>query len=117
MSIKSWFLSKNFNQNEQYIIKTAIMGGELSIERETEKAILFKANSDWGTLTFWCPKSCLVDSSEIEELAPASMKGLEYNAMLVEYGKQHKIKGIRKGLKTNTLIKKIQESGLPVPGR
>lgn len=117
MSIKSWFLSKNFNQNEQYIIKCAIIGGELSIERETEKAILFKANSDWGTLKFWCPKSCLIEASEIEEIAPASSKGLEYNALLVEYGKQNKIKGIRKGLKTSTLLKKIREAGLPVPER
>ena len=30
-------------------------------ERETEKAYYLKALSDFGTLKFWCPKSCIYE--------------------------------------------------------
>ena len=39
ISIKRWFLSKNFSRNEQYVIECA---DSAKIERETEKAVLIK---------------------------------------------------------------------------
>lgn len=43
--------------------------------------------------------------------------GLNYNATLVVFGKEKGIKGIRSGLKTAALIKKIAEAGFEVPAR
>lgn len=57
LKIKDWFLNKNFTSNESYAISVS----ELSIERETEKAYYLKALSDFGTLKFWCPKSCIYE--------------------------------------------------------
>ena len=33
---------------------------ELTAVKQTEKALLLKANSEFGTLTFWAPKSVCV---------------------------------------------------------
>lgn len=123
MTIKNWFLEKNFTQNERFIIEAADMGGELFREKETEKAVLFKAVSDYGTLKFWCPKSCLTENETEQERqyrfekAERFQSGLAYNETLVQYAKQAGIKGIRCGMKTATLIKKIAEAGLEVPAR
>ncbi len=37
MTIKGWFLDKNFTQNERYIINLAMNGDELETLKETEK--------------------------------------------------------------------------------
>ena len=67
MTIKGWFLDKNFTQNERYIINLAMNGDELETLKETEKAVQFRADSDFGTLTFWCPKSCILKDGEVDE--------------------------------------------------
>ena len=51
--IAQWFLRKNFSQNEAYMISVA----DMKAYKETEKAYLIKAESDYGYLTFWAPKS------------------------------------------------------------
>lgn len=123
MTIKAWFLNKNFTSNERTIIENADMGGELIVVRETEKAVNFKAVSDYGTLVFWCPKSCLtVNETEEErkineEKSEKISSGLAYNELLVSYAKSKGIKGIRKGMKTVTLIQKIKSAGYEVPSR
>lgn len=53
LSVASWFLRKNLTQNEVYAVET----GDLSVTRETEKAYLVKADTDYGMITFWAPKS------------------------------------------------------------
>ncbi|MCM1221738.1 MAG: hypothetical protein NC548_45430, partial [Lachnospiraceae bacterium] len=63
--IKDWFLNKNFTQNEAYIIRLAQAGGELYMIRETEKALQLRAESDFGNLVFWVPKSCTVSEEEV----------------------------------------------------
>lgn len=123
MTIKAWFLNKNFTSNERIIIENADLGGELIVVRETEKAVNFKAVSDYGTLFFWCPKSCLtVNETEEErkineEKSEKISSGLAYNELLVSYAKSKGIKGIRKGMKTITLIQKIKTGGYEVPSR
>lgn len=114
MSIKEWFLLKNFSQNERYIIKCAALGGELSTDKETEKAYHFVAESDYGTFRFWCPKSCVCTEEQGAD-AVLENSGLCYNKRLVEFLKSAGIKGVRTGLKTSTLLKKIRENGLEAP--
>lgn len=43
--------------------------------------------------------------------------GLAYNHSLVEFAKANHVKGVRKGMKTSTLIQKIEAAGLAVPQR
>lgn len=60
LSIKDWFLNKNFTQNERYAIKMAEENNEIIAVKQTEKALLLKANSEYGMLTFWAPKSVCI---------------------------------------------------------
>lgn len=121
MTIKGWFLDKNFSQNERYIINLAMMGDELETLKETEKAVQLRADSDFGTLTFWCPKSCILKDGEVDEQMVKKYQrmeaGLNYNEKLVAFAKENGIKGIRRGMKTQTLMRKITEAGLEIPAR
>ena len=56
MTVKKWFLEKAFTQNERYAIDTT---EQVSIVRETEKAVLIKWVTDFGTIQRWVPKSCV----------------------------------------------------------
>ncbi len=119
--IKSWFLNKNFTQNERSIIECAIMSGELKVLNETEKAIRFKADSDYGYFIFWCPKSCLTENMTEQEKQWEQEKqnriisGINYNHKLVEFAKANGIKGVRIGMRTLTLRQKISAAGFIVP--
>lgn len=121
--IKRWYLHNNFSPGEIYVIDNAMMGEGLEILKETEKAVKFRAYSDWGRVTFWCPRSCLMENETEqerewrEEREAKFEKGLKYNESLVKFGKEKGIKGIRAGLKTATLIRKISEAGYEVPKR
>lgn len=120
---KSWFLDKNFDQNERYIINLAVIGDEMEILKKTEKAIRFRAHSDFGNFDFWCPKSCLLQNeTEKEKIQRIEREnrinaGLNYNELLVNFAKEHGIKGVRTGLKTKTLIQKIVAAGYKIPER
>ncbi len=117
MQVKNWFINEKFNQQEAYVISVS----ELTVIDETEKAVKIYADSDYGYLKFWCPKSCIITDEEIakqeEELNKKFQKGLEYNKSLVEFAKSNGIKGVREGLRTVTLIEKIKAAGLEVPAR
>lgn len=119
--IKKWFLEKNFSQNERYIINLAVISGELNVLNETEKAIQFKADSDFGYIKFWCPKSCLTENmTEQEKRWEEKRKnnivsGIDYNHKLIEFAKANGIKGVRVGMKTLTLKQKISAAGFVIP--
>ncbi len=82
MKIKSWFLYNEFTENERYVVEC----GDVSIERETEKAYLLKWISDYGFITRWIPKSCICSEEEI--IAEENKKyervsrGLDYNKLV-----------------------------------
>lgn len=118
--IPDWFLDKNLTQNERYAISTA---RSTNIASETEKAIRVEWNTEYGTIRRWVPKSLLSDErireSAIKQVKEATnfFRGMNYNAKLVDYAKKNKIKGVRTGMKTQTIISKIKDAGFEVPSR
>lgn len=56
MTVKKWFLEKNYQRDEMYLMSTV----EPTVERETEKACLLNWNTDCGTIKGWFPKSVVV---------------------------------------------------------
>ena len=52
-AVADWFLKKNFDQNERYVISLA----DMKAIKETSKAYFINAVSDFGAISFWCPKS------------------------------------------------------------
>lgn len=115
MKIKEWFLVKNFNDNERYTISVS----DVNIEKETEKAVFIKFESDFGVIKSWIPKSCIMTDEEEQEERRLKAERLnkyqdKYNS-LIEFGKNHGVKRLRKGLKMKTIIEKIQLAGIEIP--
>ena len=124
--VESWFIAKNFNQQQQYAISRA---ERIEVIGETEKAVKVAWFTKYGTITSWVPKSVcgLAEKSEaakkveeeIEARAKAARERLEaaekhYEAVLA-FAKENKVKGIRRGLKLRTLYAKIADAGLEFP--
>ena len=124
--VESWFIAKNFNQQQQYAISRA---ERVEVIGETEKAVKVAWFTKYGTITSWVPKSVcgLAEKSEaakkveeeIEARAKAARERLEaaekhYEAVLA-FAKENKVKGIRRGLKLRTLYAKIADAGLEFP--
>ena len=124
--VESWFIAKNFNQQQQYAISRA---ERIEVIGETEKAVKVAWFTKYGTITSWVPKSVcgLAEKSEaakkveeeIEARAKAARERLEaaekhYEAVLA-FAKENKVKGVRRGLKLRTLYAKIAEAGLEFP--
>lgn len=124
--VESWFIAKNFNQQQQYAISRA---ERIEVIAETEKAVKIAWTTKYGTIKSWVPKSVcgLAEKSEaakkveeeIEARAKAARERLEaaekhYEAVLA-FAKENKVKGVRRGLKLRTLYAKIAEAGLEFP--
>lgn len=116
--IKKWFLDKNFDYYERQAYNTSF---GFTVERETEKAVLIEIDGDYGKVTKWIPKSVLITKEEYETERDAVVdsfeNGLEYNEKLLKFAKENNVKGIRKGMRTVTLISKIKDYDLEVPVR
>lgn len=70
MRIESWFLNKNFSQNERMVIEA----GEYEINKETEKAVNVTFTSDYGNITRWIPKSAISYGIEKKETTSKKIK-------------------------------------------
>ncbi len=115
--IKEWF-KVNLTTNEQYIINNAILLNEVEFVKRTEKAVQLKFNNDkYGYLIKWIPLSALYTVDELNKAQQAVSNGLNYNLKLIDFAKAHNIKGIRKGMRTQTILLKIQQAGLEAPSR
>lgn len=121
--VESWFIAKNFNQQQQYAISRA---ESVEVIAETEKAVKIAWTTKYGTIKSWVPKSVcgLAEKSEaakkVEEEIEAReiearkrlIAGCERYERVLAFAKEHKVKGARKGLRLQTLISKIAEAGL-----
>lgn len=121
--VESWFIAKNFNQQQQYAISRA---ERVEVIGETEKAVKVAWFTKYGTITSWVPKSVcgLAEKSEaakkVEEQIEAReiearkrlIAGCERYERVLAFAKEHKVKGARKGLRLQTLLSKIAEAGL-----
>ena len=121
--VESWFIAKNFNQQQEYAISRA---ERIEVIGETEKAVKVAWFTKYGTITSWVPKSVcgLAEKSEaakkVEEQIEAReiearkrlIAGCERYERVLAFAKEHKVKGARKGLRLQTLLSKIAEAGL-----
>ena len=121
--VESWFIAKNFNQQQQYAISRA---ESVEVIAETEKAVKIAWTTKYGTIKSWVPKSVcgLAEKSEaakkVEEQIEAReiearkrlLAGCEHYERVLAFAKEHKVKGARKGLRLQTLLSKIAEAGL-----
>lgn len=114
--VKEWFTSKEENQLKRTIMKCAY---DVSPDKETEKAMLLSFHSDYGTVKTWVPKSCIQTQEEYDEDARTYreeyLKRNESYKTLIQWAKDQGVKGIRVGLRVETIKQKIVAAGLVIP--
>ena len=120
MTIKNWFVEKNFSSQELL----AITGCEPSVERETDKALLLSWDTDYGKISRWVPKSCILTEADLaSENTPdkcaARLQKIQsinenYQA-LINLCKLHGISA-RKGMRAATMREKLKSVGVDYHG-
>ncbi len=109
--VKNWFINKNFNSQEAYIINLACNSKEFIILKETEKAVFIQFNSDFGSLKSWFPKSTLKTEEDVKEEEKSFLKGINRYQKALEFAKANNLK-VRNKMKLATILEKINQAGL-----
>lgn len=119
-ALPNWFLESNYFEAQRY----AITNGTAYIIKETEKAVYAYVECDEIEFATWIPKSIIngtykrrVESTPAEKPTSRRLDGLEYHQVLVDFAKEHGIKGVRINLTSNKLRDKITKAGLELPSR
>ncbi|MBP5782743.1 MAG: hypothetical protein J6W04_04305 [Bacteroidales bacterium] len=124
--MKEWFWSK-----QGYGTYGPYCEHVCTVNRETERAyqvVVFVKNSSF---VCWVPKSCTVATFEemTEETINAEERKAEYEkrrqeryeaackeyAELIAYAQKMGVRGVREGLRRETIERKIQNAGIPLP--
>lgn len=114
--IKEWFLKK------MDLPEYAIAEQEVEIIKETEKAY-FVGMPTWTIdgetplyLKVWVPKKCTMTKEEYDKSRDEEfnrfIEGCDRYEKLLQFCKENKVRGARKGLRKETLLRKISEAGL-----
>lgn len=120
MRVKNWFVKKIETPRGFYLINHIE-----NVEKETEKAlyVMMMIESADGehetTFRTWVPKACVQTYEEYEAEIEAEKQRFEagkdaYNR-LVEWAKAQGVKGVRVGLKKDTILAKVAAAGLVAP--
>lgn len=115
LAIKDWKLREIARENHGGYLENFI-----GVERETEKAMLVRL--EWAytsnlskRISVWIPKTAFKTEEDFEAEKKAFEDGCAKYEKLVEFAKAN-IKGIRKGMKTVTIMKKLAEAGINYEG-
>lgn len=115
MTIKTWFMEKNFTAAERYA-----MVGDPTVTRETEKAVCLSWNTDFGKIARWVPKSCIITDAEMAaentpEKCAARLSAIQAREAsyqtLIDLCKANGI-AARKGMKVSTMKAKLAAAGV-----
>lgn len=123
LGIEDWFLWKAFADKTKRERKIAQNCDFALINQETEKAclVMFVRSTPAmvDSVEIWVPKSVMGKAQKSEaaqrvekEKAEQFEVGCSRYEKVLSFAKEHKIKGVRSGLRLETLLKKISEAGL-----
>lgn len=111
-SAPDWWLDKKLSWSERAAVNTS---GGASVKRETEKAVLFSYDTDYGEVTVWTPKSILnytVEDAQKEAYRKSSMElGSYYNAYLKNVASTNGVK-LGNSKRTDAITSKLSKSGV-----
>ena len=87
----------------------------MTVEKETEKAVLVKWNTDYGFVTLWTPKSIMVTEEEAKAEAEKKIQNFKaaeerYNKM-INFAKENGL-AVRNKMKKVTVMEMIKKAGL-----
>ena len=120
--IKKWFL---LNLKSEFHYNLNFFTNQADVIHETEKAykVLIECSSidgEWdGTKSVWVPKSCTMTKDEYLAEIEASKKrfedGCKVYQELIAYAQKMGVKGVREGLRKETILRKIEAAGVAIP--
>ncbi|TDM12646.1 hypothetical protein [Macrococcus bovicus] len=55
--VPEWIIRKNLTTEEAFAVINSY--SQVTIRKETEKAVLVDFHTDWGHVSMWCPKSVM----------------------------------------------------------
>ncbi len=111
VSLKTWFVEKNFSESEMFIAETT----SFNIVKETEKAVQLLWDSKYGKMFKWAPKSCMITEQEAIAIQEKEVSAFKKYEKLIAWAKENNVKGVRNRMKKTTIIVKIQAAGLVAP--
>lgn len=119
--LKYWFYNKNYSGD--YAEHFGL------IVKETEKAyqILLTQGGNGSDIKTWVPKSCTISTEDEFQAEIAAVA--EYEAKqqkrwedacnaykeLVAYAQKMGVKGVREGLRKDTILRKMEQAGVALP--
>ena len=123
--MKEWFYRKNHSDLGSYGEHVCL------VLKETEKAYQVSLLGEILSRTTWVPKSCTIATVEERdaEALEAEVRQAEYEARrearwqeacqkyaeLIAYAQKLGVRGVREGLRRETIERKIQAAGFPLP--
>lgn len=121
MGLQNWFKS-NLSDKQKLTLKGAEFFGIVTIEKETEKAVLLKADDNGTVEMIWCPKSALHTETTLKVEAVKNQVALQNkkNAFnkydtIFNFAKDSGVKGLRYKMKISTILEKCEEANISVP--
>ena len=126
--LKNWFYNKQFSEG---YFSNDYAQHKCNVIKETDKAYYVSVVWSQRFDVIWTPKSCVFEKEEdfLEEVKTAEQKQAEFEAKrnakfeeacrkyqeLIAYAKSLGIKGVREGLRRDTIVNKIQKAGYEIP--
>lgn len=116
--IKDWF----FNKMQAEARNIHLMYGAVEVVKETEKA--YQVSVEFATLDgeydgeklMWCPKSCTMTADEYEKETESQKARFESGCKkyeeMIKFAKDNGVKGVRSGMRKETILAKINNAGL-----
>lgn len=113
--VKKWFFDKMQQEAGRGI---HLFYSEAEVVKETEKAYCLEIEYSTldgefdGVKKIWCPKSCVMSEDEIKAEKERFENSCNAYEAMISFAKANGVKGVRAGLKKETILKKIAEAGL-----
>lgn len=123
VTVVDWYIKKYFTEDEQWVIANS--QGEVSYT--TEKYVRVRWIYGYKFIEKMVPRNCTLEYMSDEHRAryeeqerrrkvpPRTTPTASQYDQVLAFAKHHKVPGVRRGYKLETLIRKIQEAGIMLP--
>ena len=114
--LKNWFFNKKYTCGYET--------HECFILQETEKALKVACYVNAYRQVIWVPKSCVLWSAEDRDADAVNYEAEQQKRWedackaykeLVAYAQKMGVKGVREGLRKDTIIEKMKQAGVEIP--
>lgn len=126
LKVKDWFLDKvDLPPYAMAAYTSELAHGGFTVMKTTEKAVRVNFNIESSSgehtlnLTRWIPKSAMESKTAYKKAEKAKLQkanksfndGKKKYEKMLSYAKQNNVKGVRSGMRKETILKKLKDAG------